>query len=137
MGTLVLKRTIKSKDTSKKNPHIVIVGQKDWQNIVFKFLEAFLTYKQPMIKMPNSAEVEYCLGQFEPNLVIVTNYSLEDGLTLEKILSKVPATSVVVMCDKFTIDKVRPMGVHYTETKNHVGKNLIPIVKQILMSQGY
>lgn len=133
MNKLTLKR---NEDNSKKTqPNIMIVGMPVWQSLIRDFVDLTFGYGKTIVKTPTYAETERCLGQLEPNLVIVANYKMGLGLTLEKILAKVPVASVVVMCDEYTLANVIPMGVHYTTSKDI--KRLLPIVKDILQAQGY
>lgn len=142
MGILTIKRTQEESceklgDGPKTQPHIVVIGWPNWQSIVRNFLIEIFKSIQPIVETPNFLEVENQLGQLEPNLVIVTNYQLGLDLTLEKILALVPPEHVVIMCDKFTVDKARSKGVNVTATKDKLPQNLLPIVWDILKTQGY
>ena len=135
MNRLTLKRQGNSKTNHKTNPHIMIVGMPEWQSLVSDFINLTFGIGKPIIETPTYADTEMCLSQLEPNVVIVANYKMGLGLTLEKILSKVPITSVIVMCDEYTLAKAIPTGVHFTTSKDI--KKLLPVVKEILQAQGY
>lgn len=132
MPKLILK---KSKSCSKKRPHIMIVGRPEWQSMIDDFIDSYFGPLDSIIETPTYLDTEKCLGQLEPNLVIITNFRLGLGLDLDKIIAKVPVSSIVVMCDQHTLDNVVSTGVHYTTTKEI--KKLLPIVKKILKAQGY
>ncbi len=120
---------------AKKRPHIIIVGKPEWQSLIDDFIDSYFGKLDSVIETPTFIEIERCLGQLEPNLVIITNFKLGLGLDLEKIIAKVPVSSIVVMCDKYTLPNVIPTEVHFTTSKDI--KVLLPIVKKILVAQGY
>jgi len=135
MGRLILKRNDQPPASQKIQPHIMIVGMPEWQSLISDFVELMFGNGKPIVETPTYADTERYLGQLEPNLVIVANYKMGLGLTLDKITAKVPPTSIVVMCDEFTLAKVIPTGVHVTTSKDI--KKLLPVLKNILQAQGY
>lgn len=137
MNKLVLKCPDNSTDLQKKAPHIMIVGQQKLQSLVREIIDNFSGIKNLILDTPNFQEVERCLGQIVPNIVIMTNFKLGLGLTLEKILAKVPADNVVVMCDELTLAQVIPTGVRVTTSKINFRHELLPIIQKVLGDQGY
>ncbi len=135
MNRLILKHAPDVKTGQKTRPHIMIVGMPVWQSLVSEFIDLTFGTGQPIVETPTYADTERYLGQLEPNLVIVANYKMGLGLTLEKILAKVPVTSVVVMCDEYTLAKAIRTGVHVTTSKDI--KKLLPVIREILQAQGY
>ncbi len=132
MAKLILKSL---KSCTKKRPHIMIVGRPEWQSLINDTVDSYFGPLDSIIETPTYSDTEKWLGQLEPDLVIITNYKLGLGLDLKKIIAKVPVSSIVVMCDKHTLNAVMATGVNYT-TKKDI-KDLLPIVKRILEAQGY
>ncbi len=89
---------------------------------------------RPIIECPELDEVISRLGQLEPNLLIISNFNLKCSLTLQQIIenSTVPRSNIVVLCSPVTIPKVEFLGVRIIDTKFEIGKNLIPVVQELL-----
>lgn len=133
MQKLVLSKQGESIDI-KPGQHIVIIGGRDWQNVIKEHLQLAFSDSKPVIECPELSKVISQLGQLEPNLLIITNFDLKCSLTLQQIIesSTVPRKNIVVLCDQFTKRKVEPMGVRVIDSKFELEKNLIPVVQELL-----
>ena len=118
----------------KQGQHIVIIGMPDWQNIIKEHIQLAFGGSRPIIECPELDEVISRLGQLEPNLLIISNFNLKCSLTLQQIIenSTVPRSNIVVLCSPVTIPKVEFLGVRIIDTKFEIGKNLIPVVQELL-----
>lgn len=133
MTKLVLSRPGESVGI-KPDQHIVIIGLPDWQDVIKGHLQHAFGGSKPIIECPEPDEVISQLGQFKPNLLIITNLDPERSLTLQQIVenSTIPRKNIVVLCDQVTRSKAELLGVRVIASKFELGKNLIPVVQELL-----
>jgi len=110
---LVLSKQGESVDI-KPGQHIVIIGMRNWQDIIEGHLRVAFGNSEPIIKCPALDGIISQLGQLEPSLLIISNFDLKCSLTLRQIIEK-STVPLKVIDSKFKLEK-----------------NLIPVVRELL-----